>query len=352
MTEVVVSHGAPEVPPPPPFEATIPDASQHQFAAPGWLPNVETPKNLRPVPPCLSDPDEVTPRCASNAPGVPTATPKVGIDEPTAFPAAPTWTPTVNMGHALAPRVTAEARPVENMDMTPSMPCPPMPIPAMMNPTYPQEQRPMNPPYPQVHQDLGMASSIGSCVVPAPAPPVPPTNIVAWYRVSFLGGLALRGGPCVDSIRTGGMLHHNETFAVSETLHGLDGRIYLLLADGRGWAFDDSALMPHDPSVVRGRWQPAPQPAPVAPEPVPCPAMAYTTPHAPWEYPVCEESEATKKRRRRKRGGVKRNKNKRAEAEGAKPLSEAEADTDEPPDGADTPEADSLHSEVEVEVSA
>lgn len=30
----------------------------------------------------------------------------------------------------------------------------------------------------------------------------------------------------------------------------------LRLADGRGWAFDDSALFPHDPSVVRGYWQP------------------------------------------------------------------------------------------------
>merc|ERR1719265_2621946 len=166
-----------------------------------------------------------------------------------------------------------------------------------MNPTYPQEQRPMNPPYPQVYQDLGMASSVGSCVVPALAPPVPPTNIVAWYRVSFLGGLALRSGPCVDSLRTGGMLHHNETFAVSETLRGLDGRIYLLLADGRGWTFDDSALMPHDPSVVRGRWQPTPQT--VLPEPAPFPASLYTAP-LPWEYSLYE-SEETKKRRRRKR---------------------------------------------------
>jgi len=344
MADVVVSLGAPEVPPPP-----------------MWAPNVATPKNLRPVPPCLDDFEETTPRCAwadeldreeglLNAPEVPTVTPKVGIDEHTAVPAAPTWTPTVNTGHALAPPVATEPAPAAKMDTAPSMPCPPMPLASMLNSPYPSEQCPMNPQYPQVYQDLGMASSVGSCVVPALAPPVPPTNIVAWYRVSFLGGLALRSGPCVDSLRTGGMLHHNETFAVSETLRGLDGRIYLLLADGRGWAFDDSALMPHDPSVVRGRWQPAPQPVPVAPDPVPVPTMPYTAPHA-WEYPLYED-EATKKRRRRKRGGVKRNKNKRALAEGAKPLSEAEADTDEPPDGVDTPEADSLHSEVEVEVSA
>eukprot|EP00434_Breviolum_minutum_P006246 symbB.v1.2.005511.t1/scaffold310.1/size231343/16 len=37
---------------------------------------------------------------------------------------------------------------------------------------------------------------------------------------------------------------------------GADGRIYLRLADGRGWAFDDSTLFPHDPSVIRGYWQP------------------------------------------------------------------------------------------------
>lgn len=152
------------------------------------------------------------------------------------------------------------------------------------------------------------------------------------------------------------MLYQNETFAVTETLNGLDSRIYLLLADGRGWAFDDSALMPHDPSVVRGRWQAAPVMA--DPPVMPFPAMQdmmqpYAAPQV-WEQPLWEQEafddDATKKRRRRKRGGVKRNKNKRAlEAEiyGAKPLSEAEADTDEPADA--SLEADSLHSEVEVE---
>lgn len=45
-------------------------------------------------------------------------------------------------------------------------------------------------------------------------------------------------------------LCQNATLAVAEEILGADGRVYLRLADGRGWAFDDSALFPHDPSVV------------------------------------------------------------------------------------------------------
>lgn len=43
---------------------------------------------------------------------------------------------------------------------------------------------------------------------------------------------------------------------------GADGRVYLRLADGRGWAFDDTTLFPHDPAVIRGYWSPL-GPAPV-----------------------------------------------------------------------------------------
>lgn len=77
-----------------------------------------------------------------------------------------------------------------------------------------------------------------------------------WYRVSFMGGLDLRQGPHVEAPRTGETLCLNATFASCEELMGADGRVYLRLADGRGWAFDDSALFPTDPSVVRGYWSP------------------------------------------------------------------------------------------------
>lgn len=77
-----------------------------------------------------------------------------------------------------------------------------------------------------------------------------------WYRVAFVGGVDLRHGPSVEAPRTGEMLCQNATFAAAEELMGADGRVYLRLADGRGWAFDDSTLFPHDPSVVRGFWQP------------------------------------------------------------------------------------------------
>merc|ERR1719230_724677 len=95
---------------------------------------------------------------------------------------------------------------------------------------------------------------------------------VWWYRVSFLGGIALRNAPSVDAARTGHMLYQNETFAVRERIQGIDGRVYLLLADYRGWAFDDFALMPHDPSVVRGRWSPIDA---VAPYPSGAPLMVF-----------------------------------------------------------------------------
>jgi hypothetical protein len=79
-------------------------------------------------------------------------------------------------------------------------------------------------------------------------------NATSWYRVAYLGGIELRMQPSVLGPRSGVLLSQNEVFAVSAEIVGADGRIYLRLADGRGWAFDDSALMPHDPSVVRGHF--------------------------------------------------------------------------------------------------
>lgn len=77
-----------------------------------------------------------------------------------------------------------------------------------------------------------------------------------WYRVAFLGGIDLRKGPHIDAPRVGITLGQNATFAASEELPQPDGRVYLRLADGRGWAFDDSQLYPHDPVVTRGFWSP------------------------------------------------------------------------------------------------
>jgi len=128
------------------------------------------------------------------------------------------------------------------------------------------------------------------------------------------------------------MLYQNETFAVRERIQGVDGRVYLLLADYRGWAFDDSALMPHDPSVVRGRWSPMDQGSTYA---SPAPVMFLE------QSLIGQGDEPTKRRRRRKRGGVKRNKNKRAQAEAAKQAAGLEvcddADTDAPSEDENTP---------------
>merc|ERR1711904_757724 len=136
------------------------------------------------------------------------------------------------------------------------------------------------------------------------------------------------------------MLYQNETFAVQQRIQGADGRVYLLLADYRGWAFDDSALMPHDPSVVRGRWNPLDAGYPSA-----GPMMVFD------QSLMANGNEQSKRRRRRKRGGVKRNKNKRAREAAAllakDELEEGgeEADTDAPSEDEYTPlEADSSSS--------
>lgn len=123
-------------------------------------------------------------------------------------------------------------------------------------------------------------------------------DVRSWYRVAFLGGIELRVQPSFLAARSGAVLPENEVFSVSAEIVGSDGRIYLRLADGRGWAFDDSALLPHDPSVVRGHFamkqvvvgpegQP-PLPAPLAgcgaPSslpllPAPCSYLGATYPH-------------------------------------------------------------------------
>merc|ERR1719201_1197976 len=117
-----------------------------------------------------------------------------------------------------------------------------------------------------------------------------------WYRVSFVGGVDLRQGPSVEAPRSGETLCQNATFAAAEELLGADGRVYLRLADGRGWAFDDSALFPHDPSVVRGYWQPVSlvppqgQPSPSPHANLAAPAMPTTAPPAAPTQPTLPQA--------------------------------------------------------------
>lgn len=84
-----------------------------------------------------------------------------------------------------------------------------------------------------------------------PAPPFMRASSCSWYCVAFISGIDIRIEPHVDGRRTGVILQRGTVFAVSESLMGYDGRVYLRLADGRGWVFDDTALIPEDPSVVK-----------------------------------------------------------------------------------------------------
>jgi len=111
----------------------------------------------------------------------------------------------------------------------------------------------------------------------------------SWYRIAYLGGIDLRSGPNFTAPRTGLTLHQNEMFHVSQEIVGADGRIYLLLSDGRGWAFDDSALLPHDPSVSRIVCTPAAPPHPGVLQPMhtmPPPGPTGTAPHGTREHAV------------------------------------------------------------------
>lgn len=95
------------------------------------------------------------------------------------------------------------------------------------------------------------------CFLPAPtigppgqfaAPPRQPTDSV--FKVAYQGGIEVRSGP-FNAPLTGLLLRPDEVFSVAAEIPGMDGIVYLCLADGRGWVFDDTELMPFDPSVVR-----------------------------------------------------------------------------------------------------
>jgi len=98
------------------------------------------------------------------------------------------------------------------------------------------------------------AGSAPTYAMPASSGSMPGNPQACWFRVSYAGGFELRSAPFMDAPLTGVILHQYETFTVSEEVPSRDGRVYLRLADGRGWAFDDSALIPHDPCVKRGGW--------------------------------------------------------------------------------------------------
>eukprot|EP00746_Dinoflagellata_sp_MGD_P141362 gnl/MRDRNA2_/MRDRNA2_74480_c0_seq3.p1 gnl/MRDRNA2_/MRDRNA2_74480_c0~~gnl/MRDRNA2_/MRDRNA2_74480_c0_seq3.p1 ORF type:complete len:388 (-),score=57.20 gnl/MRDRNA2_/MRDRNA2_74480_c0_seq3:447-1442(-) len=78
---------------------------------------------------------------------------------------------------------------------------------------------------------------------------------VTWFGVACDEGLLMRYAPYFEAQWTGEILHKNEIFSVDQEIMGEGGRVYLRLTDGRGWAFDDSALAPEDPSVVRMDFQ-------------------------------------------------------------------------------------------------
>jgi len=332
-------------PPPPPLSAAC-FSEAITPEAPNWTPKCEKVRN-RPVPPPLCILEQET---SSGIPAVPAWTPKVGAD------LLPSLTPTVETGDATpeAPAWTPKVGSVGTAMLQGPAP-PPAPAPAMLQgPAGPPALAPMilSAPVPAPAQAPAFAPIIPftqeqldvysfcsqDLTVPLPIPSAAPLPQVWWYRVSFLGGIALRNAPSVDADRTGHMLYQNETFAVSERIQGADGRVYLLLADFRGWAFDDSALMPHDPSVVRGRW--SQMDASISYQSA-APMMVFE------QSLIVDGNEQSKRRRRRKRGGVKRNKNKRAQA--AALLAKAEAcddvDTDAPSeDDDDAPLADSSSS--------
>lgn len=232
----------------------------------------------------------------------------------------------------------------------PSMPEVPQWSPKVSSVGTMMQARPMPPPISTTVPRRPLAPLTQLPVTPVPIAqnqpqptPIPlqlgnPVRSSALFRVAYQGGVALRAGPHSDGARTGAMLVHNEVFQVTEEVQGSDGRLYLRLADGRGWAFDDSALMPHDPSVARGCWAPlsttsaqstfASTPASTVWEPMEEP---MTPPGAPT---MGEVPETKKKRRRRKRGGVKRRpKNKVALPEAT--MSEDEVDTEAPPSEAE-----------------
>jgi len=71
-------------------------------------------------------------------------------------------------------------------------------------------------------------------------PPV--TSSLSSWRVTFSGNLGIRSMPhAFEAQIPGAVLHSGEVFNVTQELQGVDGVLFLKLADGRGWVFDSWA---------------------------------------------------------------------------------------------------------------
>jgi len=135
-----------------------------------------------------------------------------------------------------------------------------LPAPYRMQPSSPSHLIPPAPPHnPELLASVPATNPTAFMAPPASSSSPSSSSWMSWFRVAYQGGIQLRNAPFIDAPLTGHMLQQNETFAVSEELSSTDGRVYLRVSDGRGWAFDDTALMPHDPCVKRGGWK-SPQP--------------------------------------------------------------------------------------------
>jgi len=150
-----------------------------------------------------------------------------------------------------------------------------------------------------------------------------------------LGGVLVRAGPSVAAPPTGVRLAQNDIIAISDEIPSSDGRVYLRLADGTGWAFDDSFIMPHDPSCVRVHWSPdVIRQLRGSPSQTLVPHVLSTAPVSPTEVSA---STTEKKKKRRKRKSHRRKR-------GAGGSRAAIADEDEVSPGADDDSSDADNS--------
>eukprot|EP00747_Dinoflagellata_sp_TGD_P182145 gnl/TRDRNA2_/TRDRNA2_36266_c0_seq2.p1 gnl/TRDRNA2_/TRDRNA2_36266_c0~~gnl/TRDRNA2_/TRDRNA2_36266_c0_seq2.p1 ORF type:complete len:349 (+),score=71.45 gnl/TRDRNA2_/TRDRNA2_36266_c0_seq2:56-1102(+) len=105
------------------------------------------------------------------------------------------------------------------------------------------------------------------------------------YRVRYRGGVHLCRGPGVEYGRAGEVLRFGENFAATAEFDGADGRLYLRLADRRGWAYDDAGVLPDDPSLELV-WDPSTSTVVTCPPPLDFPPCEESCPLTPWRTPL------------------------------------------------------------------